>query len=337
MIKKRNLDPSLVQWIMTQTGLGPGVGEVFYVAPAASATSQYKTQLESMGVNVVHALPSTAETYMTAYRNDVMLVAPGAYAETAEIAWDKANSHIIGLAGPHQGSDYSEFGVSIYSVTTDVAEVVDCTGHHSQFHNVNFTNAGNNAACLAAFNLDTYNCVFKGCAFHGVMTAGQDDVVAAAALYIDQAGFYPYFEDCQIGQNEWDAREGANSGVLRYVSGGSAGAPSNGVFRRCRFLSRSDTATVAMVAVPSVDFIGRAWLFDNCFFHNLSTTQTNLNQAFYVNTSSSDNIPSVNLHHCMASGIDEWQNGDVDAVVADMPIVGIGGGLGRAPTGTTGN
>ena len=37
MIRKRNLDPSLVNWIMNETGLGPGIGEIHYVAAATSA------------------------------------------------------------------------------------------------------------------------------------------------------------------------------------------------------------------------------------------------------------------------------------------------------------
>ena len=76
MIKKRNLDPSLVQWIMTVTGLGPGIGELHWVAPVDSATSQYRAQLESWGVGIDHKIHTTvagAFAKAVAYRNDVIL------------------------------------------------------------------------------------------------------------------------------------------------------------------------------------------------------------------------------------------------------------------------
>ena len=170
----------------------------------------------------------------------------------------------------------------------------------------------------------------------GNMTSQQAGNSTCASLYINQSGFYPQFHRCIIGDNEWSARTQANSGEL-YFAGATAGAPSNGLFERCRFITQSNTATVAMVAVPQVDNIGRAWLFDNCFFHCESSNQTEMNRVFYVNTSGSDNIPSINLHHCMASNYAEWQTDDNDAVEADMPITGTAGGIGQQPDGTVGN
>ena len=85
MIQLDNLDPSLVQWIMQQTGLGPGIGELFWVAPAASATSQFRTQLQRWGVEQnykIYTAPATAHAAMVANRNDVMLIMPGKYTGT---------------------------------------------------------------------------------------------------------------------------------------------------------------------------------------------------------------------------------------------------------------
>ena len=63
-IKKRNLDPALVQWIMTQTGLGVGIGEIHWVAPATSATSQYRAQLQNMGVEIGNKIHTTIDAAM---------------------------------------------------------------------------------------------------------------------------------------------------------------------------------------------------------------------------------------------------------------------------------
>lgn len=335
MIRKHNLDPSLVNWIMTITGLGPGIGDIHFVAPATS--NYYFWMRDDLRIDPAHLHTTIAdgEERLVDARNDCLLVAPGNYDQDTEIAWDKDFTHLIGLGGPNatQGDHY-EPNVCIYTDATDVASVMTLTGAYCQFHNVQFWQYGNNAACLTAFTLDKYGATFKNVGFKGVATAGVDDVVAAASLYITGNGFYPYFEDCTIGQNEWDAREGANSGQLRFV--GAAGAPSNGTFRRCRFLSMSNTNTVAMVAVAGVDYIGRGWLMDNCFFYNESSNQTALNRAFYMNTSGSDNIPCFTLHNCVASGITEWQTDDTSAIVADMPIVAVGGGLAVQPTASSG-
>lgn len=333
MIKKRNLDPSLLQWIMAETGLGPGIGELFYVAPATSSTSQFRTQLESMGVSDISLLPSTAEAKMVAYRNDVMLVAPGAYAETAEIAWDKPWSHIIGMGGNNIGGDYSEPNVVIYTATANVTQTINVTGQNSRFANFVVENNYSDADNLAAALINIYGTHWRNVAFHGHMAATQNTTAAAASLYIGGNGMYPLLEDCIIGQDVWGTRSGANSGVLRFSA--STGRPNGGIFRRCQFLSRSITAACALVALPAAQCTGRSWLYDDCHFSNFYDEVTLLTQVFYTVTGTQKFTHQ--LRHCTVAGFTEWQTGDFDVVVADMPITGTGGGLMKAPTGTVGN
>lgn len=322
--KLRNLEPSLIQWIMTQTGLGPGIGEIKYVAPATSATSQYRTQLESMGVSSGDIFTSPADAYdaMVGYRNDVMLVAPGAYDLEEELTWDLQNTHCIGLGGPNVGGDWSEPNVVIYSDETDCASVITVTGANSIFRDLVISNYGNNAACLTAATINIYGVTCKNVAFQGVMTAGNDDTVAAASLYIGGAGMYPIIEDCVIGQDVWDEREGANSGMLRFSS--ATGRPNGGLFRRCRFLSRSLTATVALVALPAAQCIGRSWVMDQCHFSNFYDGSTNLNQVFYTVTGTQKK--AIQLRNCSMSGFDSWQDGTFELIFGDMPIAEKSGG-----------
>ena len=329
MIKKRNLDPSLIQWIMNETGLGPGIGEIFYVAPADASTSQFRTQLQSMGVKDIHLLPSVAEAKMVAYRNDVMLVAPGAYAETAEIAWDKAFSHIIGLGGDNIGGDYSEPNVVIYSVTANVASVLTVTGQYSRFINFVVENNANDADNLTAATIGIYGTTWKRVAFHGHMAATQNTTVAAASLYITGAGMYPLLEDCIIGQSVWGIRSGALSGVLRFTS---SGRPNGGILRRCKLLSYSNTVTCAMVAVPAGVNIGRDWNFEYCLFRNDNPDYgTKLNQVFYLEpTGLQKNV--INLMGCGAFGFDAWDDANNANILSDMAVPAVTGGLGIEPT-----
>lgn len=240
---------------------------------------------------------AAAESACVASQNDCVLAMPAAYLETAELAWDKANTHLFGISGPNSGGDWSEPNVVFYTTGTAVASVITVTGANCRFENFTVSNYGDNAACLTAFTLNKYGCYFKNVAFQGVMTAGTDDVVAAASLYIDGDGMYPEFHDCIIGQNVWDTREGALSGMLRFTNTSGSG-PQNGLFRGCRFLSGSETATVAMVAIPVNYAIGRNWQFDDCHFDNFSVNHANsLNQVFYDNCGSTHDIILRNSTH----------------------------------------
>jgi len=321
-------------------GIGPigmGVGNIKYMVTAKASTNLYYKKLNEAGIpdNEIFTTLATAFAATTASQNDVVAATPGAYDETAELAWNKAQTHLVGLGGPNTNGDWSEPNVVIYTDSTDVASVITVTGANCQFWNATVSNYGDNTACLTAFTLNKYGCYFNNMTFQGMMTAGSDGVVAAAALYIDGDGMYPVFDDCTIGQNVWDTREGALSGVLRFTNTAGTG-PQNGRFNRCKFLSCSETATVAMVAIPVNYAIGRGWLFDNCYFENFSVNWAiNLNQVFYDNCGTTH---SIMLHNCSALGIDEWQDADQgnNYIGSNMPIVGVGGGLARNPTAVTG-
>lgn len=328
MIKKRNLDPSLVQWIMTTTGLGPGIGEIFYVAPASSSTSQFRTQLQTMGVKDenIDLLPSAAEAKMVAYRNDVMLVAPGAYPETAEIAWDKPWSHIVGMGGPNQLGDYSEPNVVIYTVTANVANTINITGQNSIFVNLNVQNNAADADNLSAIKLDKYGCYFKNVRASGCMAATQAATALACSLWIRGAGMYPIFEDCVIGHDVWTTRSGANQGVILFNESNTQA--NGGLFKNCQLLSVCETATGNFVAVVGNNVLGRGWVFDDCIFNNY-TTGTRMNQAFYQSASNSINDRAVLLKDCILNtkGCDAWQDSDYGNIYGNQPLSAATGGL----------
>jgi len=98
MIKKKNLDPSLIQWIQTQTGLDIGTGDLHFVAKATSSTNQYRAWLQTMGVELDYKIHTTIQAALdktVGYRNDTVLVFPGTYAES--LVKDLANVQVIGI------------------------------------------------------------------------------------------------------------------------------------------------------------------------------------------------------------------------------------------------
>lgn len=340
MIKRRNLDNSLIQWIMTVTGLGPGIGEIVWVAPASSTTSHFRGHLENdLGVSEkIYATPIAGEVQMVAYRNDVMLIAPGNYVQTAVLTWDKAYAHMIGMAGPGLGHDYGDaVGVNLYTETASIAKVIDINGcSQSMFINVGFNNNGANAANIAAVQLDALGIYMKGCTIIGNMNDTQGASANCASLIFKNGAMYPLIEDCFIGSECWGVRSGTNSGQILF---NEAGQPNDGLIRKCIVRSNSVTAAACMVAINPYNAIGRGWVFDNCGFMNNASSGggqgTQLNQVFYW--ASNDAGTEIALHHCWATGCDEWQDTDAGKVMADMPIVGLGGGLMREPTAASGS
>lgn len=289
----------------------PFMGEERYLVTARNKSNlYYKRLVENHGIidEDIYTSVIAAHAAMTADQNDVLYVTPGAHVVTEEVAWSKNFCHMVGLAGPTSFNDYSEPGCSIYTTTAGVAETVDLTGNYCQFRGINFTNNGANTGNLAAFNVDGYSAQFDGCSFHGAMNT-TSGVAAAAALYIDGLGSWYQFHNCVIGDDNWFARDSANSGQLAYVSPDNFPEPQHGIFKDCRFRLRSETAAVAMVRFPSTNVSDRIHEFVDCSFTNFSTNFGNtLNQVFYDNGAIQTTY--VLVRNCTASGFTEWQTGD---------------------------
>lgn len=344
MIQKDNLDASLVQWIMSTTGLGPGIGEVFYVAPATSTTSLYKNQLEKMGILQANmfATPTAAYAAMSANRNDIMLVMPGKYTQTESLTWDKAHTHMLGLGGPNQmghwrtSSEYDKRNVVLNTVTEEVAENINITGENCQFHNIMVVNEGDNAANLAAVKVNKHGCYFKNVHFLGNVKSSQIAEVEAASLYIHTYADYCMFDSCIIGGNTYvGTRTGVASGQLTFSSPDGVTGPSNGMFKDCLFWSRSNTAEVGIIRFSTTVCINRDWIFDNCLFTNHSPNYAVQLAGVFVGTGT--HTANVILRNgCTAVECDEWQTMDyLSLIVADMPVVDSGGGLVRVPSTST--
>jgi pectin methylesterase-like acyl-CoA thioesterase len=156
MIKRRNLSPSLVNWIMTESGLGPGIGHIRYLVATSTA---YRTQLGDLGVDESDMYTDllTAYNATTTDRNDIIFVMPGVYEVTAAVAWSKSHVHMIGLAGPLISGDWTTAdSCVIYTDTITVADVITLTGHGCIFKNLVIENYGANAANVSAVRVAGY-------------------------------------------------------------------------------------------------------------------------------------------------------------------------------------
>ena len=348
MIRKRNLDNGLIQWIMTQTGLGPGIGKIKYVAPAAAATAQYRTILEEQGVDSGDIYTSLASAYaaIVTRRNDIIIAAPALYTLTAEVAWAIDNAHLLGIGTglPHADWTLTPNIPIFYTATTDQANIVNLTGEANSFRNVIFENYGNNAACLNAVTVNGYLNSFIGCGIHGIMTTNQVSTAAACSLNIAAGGHYPLFRECEIGTREWGTRTSTTQGHLRFT-GASGGGPGHGRFDNCIFSSRAETAGVPMVYMVGLRAATSLWRFTDCLFYNFWNNWEGMCDSVFQNPTSGQNTCSIVLENCTAVGFTEWQQREFKGVtytnegwiMTNMPITGTAGGLTKLPTGTVGN
>lgn len=331
-IRLRNLSPSLRNWVMAQTQLGPCVGELFFVAPNDSSSSHYRDALGDIA-DGIYTTVTAAYNAATTNRNDIILVAPGAYDEGASIDWTKDNTHLIGMGGPNTRSDYSEKNTVIYTDTAAVDYTIHLTGDHCMFLNVGINNSGANAGNFAPLYVDGYGNYFENVTLIGNMSAEQLADADCASLVIGTNAHNCKWINCDIGEDCWGARSGAHSGQVSFIGS----SPNGGLFRNCFFRSSSVTAACAMITTylgaAGTTHIGRGWVFDNCVFSNWggdgSIGGTEVTQVFDLDAASGQiNCWPIILHNCSAQGYDEWTDCDLTGFIAGtMPQADDGGGL----------
>ena len=326
MIKKRNLDPALKNWIMSEAGLGPIIGNVYYVAPVVSTTSHFREAMADAGIDTIYATLAEAYAKTVTDRNDVIIVAPGIYTTTAELAWTKDCVHLIGSnAGMPNGDWTLTPGCPVFTTATITqANILNLTGERNTFHNIIFENYGNNAACLQAVTVDGYGNSFYNCGFNGVMLANQISTAAACSLNIAGGAYYSYFENCLIGQSEWGIRTSTTQGQVRFTS--TSASPAYGHFNKCVFRSHAETAGVPMVYVAAQYAAGGYWRYTDCLFFNFWTNYASKCSAAFSNNGVSSQWHV--LERCTAVGYTEWITNDTgEWVVGAIQSSGSGGGV----------
>lgn len=339
MIKKRNLDNSLIQWIMTQTSLGPGIGKIQYVMPTTSTTAKYASMMKDNGIagGDVNSTLLAAEGKLDSYRNDIVLAFPGKYTAVLEHAWDKAHTHILGLGGPNMGGHWRTTtendmrNVLFHTATASLASVINITGENCQFHNIQVQNEGAAADSYAAVIVDKFGFYAKNVSFRGATGATAVDTADCCSLRMDGAGHFPLFENCIIGHNTYSAgaRAAAYGGHLQFWEG----YPQNGRFNHCLFTLRSETAECGLVRFKQQYSADRTWIYDNCIFENFYPGYAaQLDAVFVYAPGVSPQTSNHLLHNCACNGFNEWSVADIYGVgfkqiVGSMPVASVGGGI----------
>lgn len=250
MIKKRNLDPSLLQWIQSQAGIGPMLGNVKYLTPAASSSSQFRTTLQGLGVSDGDMFTTlvAAEAALTDYNHDVLVVAPGWFEEIATTTWDLYDSHILGSSmTPNQSR------TDIVQTTNSFSPMMTISGRGNSFANLTFRHGVGSTDYVGLLVSGRYN-YFENVYWMTPMVQAQAD--HTSYIGVNVTGHGNYFRNCHFGSD----------GMARGAKNYSISVAGRGnVFEDCVFSMLADATSPHFINLNTADD-SRYNLFKNCTF-----------------------------------------------------------------------
>lgn len=294
----RNLSTDLSSMVQAAVGQGisPSIGDVYFLVKAASSSSQYRRWLEMNGVTESHYSDSITDLHnaMTAYRNDTLIVLPGAHSVTTAITWSKAYTNIVGT---HMGSMNHRSRIS--TSTAEMGTLFTLTGEGAMIKNIMFSQEGSHATGNAiAFYANCHRPVIENCSFRNI---GALAVVDNSHRSLKIGSCYDItFRNCQIGETSYDAVE-ATSYVIEF-SGTDAGKY---IFENCMILG-AGSANASFFYQPAN--VGGFTLFKECLFHNSTiSTLDAMTQAFNISGTGND---GVFLMDCLVNGAAAYETSD---------------------------
>ncbi len=300
MIQKRNLDKSLINWIVSESGLGPGIGDVKYVATATSATNQYRSWLEQNGVKSgsIYTTPTLAEASLTAYRNDVVVVMPGTYTLTSLLTWDRNNTHII---GSHSASPWSNNVIIRHTASTATSPWLTFSGNDCLIKNIHFISGGSNAAQHYNIKNTGSGNMYENCWFEGPTNATQGTDTDVNNVLIDGGG--NYFRNCIFGTTAHNTMNGA-------AQVGWTGSAYRSTFENCLFfMSVAATAGRMLDCGKSSSDISGPQFFRNCQFSAWYSGHSDQCSALVYDNNKAGTGQLIFDPNCMFVGFDKIVTG----------------------------
>lgn len=262
MIRKRNLSSELQAWIMGMGlgALGLGLGKVFFLVPALSATAQFKSWLWKNGVDDENYSSDFITLYdrMVTGRNDCMVVLPGSHAFTAAKALSKSYTHIIGASAPNPVNPRCRFSLAVAGTP-----MATFSGSGCLIKNVMFSQDVSHASTNAVTGYVTgARNAFEQVTFRSI---GALNVAGNAyrALKLAASDGENLFQDCTIGADTVDAGTATN-----YVIELAASGNQRTLFRDCRVLGNG-SANQCFLLATAAGAIDGSWIqFSNTLFSN---------------------------------------------------------------------
>jgi len=313
-----------------------GRGEAYYLVPATSSTSLYRSWLEANGLDPTKMFltAATAEDAMKANRGDTLFILPGDHAVTASITWDKSNTNIVGVGSVNQRFQPSTLtvgGVRVKCVTTGIDNIFNITGDYVSLYNFGTFNSYDAAGNVCDIKIAGRNFYAEGCSFRGGTGATQiATAVAGIPVYINSAvaggGNAAYFKNCVLGSSGNTTRTKGPSCL--YAIGGAA-AGFNIVLEDCILSSRCEAQTgnqVSMVLLEGAYAVDRELLFKGCNFYNFVENLANRLDVAIVDECTTTHTITIDQTTTL-SGVDAWAT-PMTYVQCAAPVGYVTGGIG---------
>jgi len=260
-----------------------------------------------------------AEDMCVGDQHDAVLMISGDTADNPSTAinWDKDYTHLLGLS-----SDLPGIGQRCRVVGTagnDLVQVVTFAGNGCVVKNIQLYNGADADVDSGAAIITGDRNHFKNVFFAGMGHATPGARAGSWSAKLTGAA-ENYFEDCTIGIDTI-LRAAANAELVMASS-------SKNIFRRCRFMSYSETAGKFMVSLDNSAAGLNSW--EDCLFYNQSVNwAAPIDNAFTVIGSGATYY--IDLSHCRLVGIDGWSD-VVTRVYSPDPAPNAGQGIGTTPT-----
>lgn len=250
----------------------------------------------------------------TAGNNDVVLFS-GTIPLTAALAWNKAQTHLIGLCAPlarGKRARIASSGATPFTYLVNVTAAGCWFANFGTFYG--FPTVGSTTPVCwydagGRNNYDNVEFLGFGDATSGTATAAQ---TTARALKIANTG------ECTF-RNCWFGTDTATRNATNYtieLTGGAARLQ----FDDCTFgaFLGSSGAAAAHVLVGASG-IDREMAMNNCRFWNATLIAgTVMNQVFVINA---DPGGWVNMHNCSGYGMTNWETSASGFLMSDHPLV----------------
>ncbi len=285
-IRLAGLDPSLVQWIQSQAGMGY-VGDVRFMSEITSSSNQHRAWLQQMKVpdSDIFLTMEAAENVLTDYRNDAVVVMPGWYEETATTTWDKFDTHIIGTS-----PTINQPRIDIVQTTNQFTPMNTISGRGGLFKNLTFRHGVGSSDEVGTLISGRYN-QFDNVYWMSPMVAGQD---VSGLIGVNITGHGNHFLNCHFG-SDGTARDQANVNVKISTRGN--------IFENCVFTMLADGTSPSFVEIDTADDT-RYNAFKNCLFyaHYVNKTDQIVN-AFKI-TGANSTASVIIDSRCQFVGVD---------------------------------
>ena len=231
--------------------------KVYFVDPTNGSDS-------NTGISFLSPLLTlpAAEDMCVANQNDAVLIlgGPTALNLTANLAWDKSYTHLIGLTPDLPGVGQR---ARITSATTAaITEMLTLSGNSCIFKNLNIQNECVADADSGAMSITGMRNYFKNVFISGMISA--TPAARAAAYSLTLNGPENYFDRCAIGVQTIN-RTAANAELI--IDGSNV---KRNHFRKSKFLSQSVTAGKVIIRIKSTATVW-SQIFEDCAWLNWSS------------------------------------------------------------------